>query len=629
LLQLNLPKTLFELPCVLIILKFKDHKKKIQIIKKLTILILNRIIHFLIFFALNYSLPTSIQATNLKYEFRGTWIATVKNIDWPSKPGLPVENQKSEIKSLFISLHNSGINAVFFHVRTECDAFYPSDIEPWSFWLTGEQAKPPQPFYDPLKYAIKLARERGMEFHAWFNPFRVKADTKGYNPDSSYISYQKPEWIIQSGKYKFLNPGIREAREYVKNVVLDVLQRYDVDGIHFDDYFYPYSGLTDEDIEVFKIYNRKFENIEDWRRDNVNVFVRDIYESIKKIKPYVKFGISPFGIWKDGVPEGITGLSAFHKIYCDAVYWLNEKIVDYLVPQVYWRIEGPQDYISLSNWWSEQSNNRNIYIGHALYKMDRKEDVWNLKNITDQVHFNQSNSDLKGSVFFRAKDIQKNLKGIADSLQYKYYNTPTIIPPMTWIDSIAPLLFPFNLKALPSANGSFLIWENPFFAIPENEIKYNAVYRFKNDSGVEILNGKNILDILPSSQSFFVDTTGNPGTEYTYTVTAMDRLYNESEISNVAKIKFSQLEIIRKKTTENKLYNLDSSSARINFSITKKEIVNLSLFNQNGEIISNLLNEELQAGTYSVLLKSNLNSGKYFYKLTTQSFSDMKSFIIK
>jgi len=590
---------------------------------------LKRIIHLILLFRLLYFLPIGLQASNPKHEFRGAWIATIKNIDWPSEAGLSVEQQKLELRSLFKSLHLAGINAVFFQIRTECDAFYASEIEPWSYWLTGDQAKPPYPFYDPLHYAIKLARERGMEFHTWFNPFRVKADTAGYVPDSTHISFRKPEWIIQSGKYKFLNPGIREAREYVNNVVLDVLQRYDVDGIHFDDYFYPYSGVTDEDIETFKIYNRGFENIENWRRDNVNIFVRDIYESIKQIKPYVKFGISPFGIWKDGVPDGITGFSAYHNIYCDAVYWLNEKIVDYIVPQVYWRIEGPQDYIILSSWWAEQSNNRNIYIGHALYKMDRKDDVWESTNIAEQINFNQKNNEISGSVFFRTKDIQNNLRGITDSLKSKYYNKPALIPKMTWIDSVPPLLYPFNLRAFPCIIGTFLIWENPIFSNTKDKIKYNVVYRFESDSVIDISSSKNILSVLSASQSLFVDTTGIPGMEYAYVVTALDRMYNESEVSNSAKVKFSQLEIIGKIATENKLYELDSGNTSIKFSIIDKEILNLSLFNQNGEKVSNLLNEELQSGTYKILLNFKLTSGKYFYKLTTQSFSDMKSFIKK
>ncbi len=563
-----------------------------------------------------------------KRDFRGAWIATVKNIDWPSEPGLSVDLQKLELKQLFNSLHQAGINAVLFQVRTESDALYQSQLEPWSYWLTGEQAKPPQPLYDPLEYAIKLARQRGMEIHAWFNPFRVKADTAGYEPDSSHISFQRPQWIIQSEKYKFLNPGIPEAREYVKEVVLEVVKNYDIDGIHFDDYFYPYGGMIDKDVETFKNHSREFSNIEDWRRDNVNIFVRDMYNSIKQSKPYVKFGISPFGIWKNGVPEGISGFSSYHQIYCDAVYWVQEKIVDYIVPQLYWQIGGKQDYIKLANWWTEQTKNRHVYIGHALYKMEREKDPWIADDITDQIRFNHQNNQINGSIYFRAKDIQNNLKSIADSMQQKDYKTPALIPKMAWIDSIPSPLFPFNLRAIPSANGTFIIWDNPKLISIENEIKYNVVYRFIKDSTISISDDKNILAILPSSQSSFIDTTGIPGTEYKYIVSLLDRSHNESELSNITYAKFSQLEILDNIVIANELFEFDLKNSRIKFSIIENEIVNLTLFNQNGDKIFNLLNEELEPGNYGLKLNLNkLQPNKYFYKITTPTFSDMQSFI--
>ena len=518
-------------------------------------------------------------------------------------------------------------------MRTECDAFYPSEIEPWSYWLTGEQGKAPEFNYDPLEHAIKLSKQRGMEFHAWFNPFRAKADTSGYVNDSTHISNRKPEWIIQSAKYKFLNPGIPNVREYVKKVVLDVVSRYDIDGVHFDDYFYPYGGVRDEDFDTYKNYSRNFSNINEWRRDNVNIFIRDIYNSIKQIKPYVKFGISPFGIWKNGVPEGIKGFSAYNNIYCDAVYWLNEEIVDYIAPQLYWKIGGEQDYIKLSNWWAEQTKNRDVYIGHALYKMEDERELWRSGDITEQIKLNQQSRHVKGSIFFRAKDIQNNLNGIADSLQQKYYKIPALIPEMKWIDSTPPPLFPFNLVALPSSQGIYLRWENPKFTFSKDKIKRNVLYRFETD----IESGKSkeaiILSIMPASQKFFVDTTGIPGVTYTYLATALDGIYNESEESNRATATYSQLEILTSNAAENILFDLDSMSidnkTRVKFSVIKNELTNVSLFNHNGEKISNLLNEELKPGTYSVKLNTeNLQTGRYFYKLTTPSFSDMKSFVI-
>jgi uncharacterized lipoprotein YddW (UPF0748 family) len=571
-------------------------------------------------------------SSNLKREFRGAWVATVKNIDWPSAPGLPAEIQKSELRQLFNSLHETGINAVIFQIRTECDALYPSQMEPWSYWISGKQGKPPDALYDPLYYAINLAKQRGMEFHAWINPFRVKTDSATYIPGSTYIWYSHPEWIIQSGKYKFLNPGIPEVRDYVKQVVLDVVKRYDINGIQFDDYFYPYSGITTEDIDTFTSYSRGFSSIDDWRRDNVNIFVREIYSGIKQLKPYVKFGISPFGIWKNDIPQGISGLSAFHSIYCDAVYWLQENIVDYIAPQIYWQIGGDQDYVKLSNWWVEKSSDRQLYIGQALYKMDRETDPWEAKDITEQINFNQNNENIKGSIFFRSTYLQNNLNGIADSLKYKYFNTPALIPKMTWIDSIPPPLFPFNLIALPSLKGMYLRWENPKFKDPTDQVKYNVVYKIESNLEIDMNDAQNILAILPASQSFFIDTTGRSGIEYTYLVTALDRLYNESEVSNTAGEKYSRLELINSKASANKLFDMESGSitnhTKIKFSLEKTEMVSLSLFNQNGEKILNLINEELNHGTYVVRLNyENLQTGQYHYKLTTALFSDMKSFV--
>lgn len=578
------------------------------------------IILFLILYSFVYS--------QVKRELRGAWIATIKNIDWPSAPGLSAQEQKSELTKLFKSLHQAGINAVFFQIRTECDALYPSEIEPWSYWLTGKQSIPQKPFYDPLKFAIKLARKNGMEFHAWINPFRVKADTAGYQPDLLHVSFQRKDWVLQSGKYKFLNPGIPEVRGYVKQIVLDVVNRYDVDGIHFDDYFYPYSGITNQDSETFQNNNRGFENIADWRRDNVNIFIRDIYENIKKTKPYIKFGISPFGIWKDGEPQGIKGFSAYHKIYSDAVYWLQEKIVDYIVPQIYWKTGGDQDYRTLANWWAQQPCNRQLFIGHALYKMDKLIAGWKTKDITEQIDYNQKNQNINGSIFFRAKDIQQNLNFIADSLKQKYYKNPALVPRVTWIDSIAPPLFPFNLRAIPSAAGTFLMWENPEFENNEDKISYNVVYRFGKEKEIDITNGENVLSIISSNESFYIDTSGVPGVEYKYVVTGLDRLFNEGDISNTAAAKYSQLEIVSDIAHHFHLFEYDTLKNNIKFSIAENDIVKISIFNQNGDKLYNLVNENLTIGLYNVKVNySALKSGKYYFKITTPKFSEMKSFL--
>jgi len=572
----------------------------------------------------------SVISFGQKREFRGAWVATVKNIDWPSSCESSVEVQKKELVDLLNVLQDIGINAILFQVRAECDAFYDSKSEPWSNWLTGKQGRAPDPYFDPLEFITKEAHKRSMELHAWLNPFRAVADTAGYTPDSMHISNTRPDWIIKSGKYKFLNPGLEEVRQYTNSIVMDVVRRYEVDGIHFDDYFYPYTGMTDEDLPVFKKYPRGFNNIEDWRRDNVNLFVSAVYNSIKSIKPFIKFGISPFGIWKDGVPAGITGLSSYHKIYCDALYWLENEIVDYIAPQLYWKIGGPQDYVKLSDWWAENLNEKHMYAGHALYKMINRNNSWNADEIANQIRLNHNSSNIHGSVFFRSIDIVNNVKGIGDTLKTNVYKHKTLIPKMTWIDSIPPL-FPYNLSAFACGDGTYLHWQNPVSAIDRDEAKYIVLYRFDLDE-IEINDPKNIIEIIPAYQNSYIDTLGIQGTEYKYLVTALDKMQNESAISNIVNIKFSQIELYPgEKPIEAKLINVDSISAqghvRIRFSICNKEWVRLTVFDDSGNKVAVIVDEELLPGNYGARFKpTNKNTTKYHCNISTPTFSDMKSF---
>ncbi len=573
----------------------------------------------------------NLNGSNPKREFRGAWIATVKNIDWPSSPATSVEEQKKELIEILNVLHDIGINAVLFQVRSECDAFYDSRIEPWSYWLTGEQGKAPEPYYDPLAFIIEQAHKRGMELHAWFNPYRAVDDTFHYKPDSAHISLIHPEWTIQIGKFKFLNPGLNQVRNYTISVVMDVVRRYEIDGVHFDDYFYPYSGITDEDLTTFEKYPRGINNIKDWRRDNVNLFIRSVNDSIKSIKPHIKFGVSPFGIWKDGTPAGIVGMSSYHEIYCDATYWLKNHIVDYIAPQIYWEIGGPQDYKKLSSWWSSNAKDRHVYIGHALYKMLKEKNPWPANEIANQIKINRENFKIDGSIFFRTVDILNNVKGIKDTLDIHYYSHHALIPTMNWLDSIPPL-FPFNLMAFSCGDGTYLRWQNPVPAIDGDKAKYIVVYRYKTDEEINLKNSKNIIDIISAMHSVYIDSSGVPGENYKYLVTALDKAQNESNISNIAEARFSEIIAYSGKLpTKTQLFDLDTISVfnnqRIKFSISQKERVKLTLFDQNGKVVSNFLEEEMLPGLYGAKLKLNeYKNSKYYYKLTTPAFSEMKSF---
>ena len=262
----------------------------------------------------------------LKREFRGAWIASVTNLDWPTSPGASPEAQRAELVTLLDDLQSYGINAVVFQIRPECDALYDSPLEPWSYYLTGRQGAAPAPYYDPLRFAIEEAHKRGMELHAWFNPYRAVRLVGSFPLSNKHVSLQHPDWLITIGSFRFLELGLPMVRDYVTRVVMDVVRRYDMDGIHFDDYFYPYppNGIANEDQKTFQQYSRGIANIKDWRRDNVHQLIKGLHDSLQVVKPSLKFGMSPFGIWKNGVPSGIIGLFAYDEIYCDAITWLEQ-----------------------------------------------------------------------------------------------------------------------------------------------------------------------------------------------------------------------------------------------------------------------------------------------------------------
>ena len=337
-----------------------------------------------------------------KHEFRGVWIATVFGLDWPVR-GAPPEQQKETLTLILDRLRDAGINAVFFQVRAESDAMYESSIEPWSYWLTGKQGRAPAPIYDPLAFAVKEAHERGMELHAWFNPFRANRGGD-YATAENHVANRHPEWVLTVGSVRILDPGKAAVRDYVTSVVMDVVRRYDIDGVHFDDYFYPYppNQISAQDAATFDEESRGFTSLFDWRRDNVNIFVAQVGDSIRAVKPHVSFGISPFGIWRNGVPPGIVGLDAYNVIFADALAWIEAKSIDYLVPQLYWPFGGAQDYATLAPWWADKIGELHLYTGNALYRAERATNpnaLFSPDEIPEQIRFNRG---YLGNFGFRA-----------------------------------------------------------------------------------------------------------------------------------------------------------------------------------------------------------------------------------
>lgn len=305
---------------------------------------------------------TKVEAIYPKREFRAAWVATIENIDWPSKKTLSSFKQKEEFLQILDVHKKVGINAVFVQVRSASDAFYAKSTEPWSEWLSGTQGKAPDPYYDPMNFMIEEAHSRNLEFHAWLNLNRgTHKNPKSITND--HITKKKPEWFVSYGGYKLYNFGIPEVREYIKDLVVNMVKTYDVDGIHFDDYFYPYAiaGETFNDAATFKKFGKGFDNIADWRRQNINLLIKDISDAISVEKKWVKFGISPFGVWrnasvdKKGSPtEG--GQTSYDNLYADTRKWAQFGWIDYIAPQVYFAFQHPKvPYLPLVNWWGEKS----------------------------------------------------------------------------------------------------------------------------------------------------------------------------------------------------------------------------------------------------------------------------------
>jgi uncharacterized lipoprotein YddW (UPF0748 family) len=473
-----------------------------------------------------------------KREFRAAWVATVTNLDWPTTPGADPQVQKNQLITMLDQLKANGISAVVFQVRPECDALYQSSLEPWSYWLTGQQGRAPNPFYDPLEFAVAEAHKRGMELHAWFNPYRAERSVGNYTLASNHVVVQHPDWVIQIGTLKFLDPGLPLVREFDARVITDVVRRYDVDGIHMDDYFYPYppNQITNQDAGTFSSYPRGFTNVADWRRDNVNLLIQMIHDSVQAVKPHVKIGMSPFGIWKSGTPSGIVGMSSYSEIYCDPIAWLQKQTIDYLTPQLYWAIGGGQDYSRLMPWWADSTAayGRHFYPGKAAYRISS----WSASEMPNQLRLDRANPKVGGTVFFRANNgINDNLRGFADSLKGNLYQYPALHPVMAWKDTIAPYP-PRGIRyATLYPGGPFAIqWDLPIARANDDTACRYAIYRFDHSpSAAELADPRNLASI-EGRRYVIPQLASSGGKPIYYTVTALDRNYNESDTSRVLRI---------------------------------------------------------------------------------------------
>ena len=376
-----------------------------------------------------------------QYEFRGVWIATVDNIDWPQKGAYTVYSQKSEFIRQLDQHKRNGMNAVVVQVRPSADAFYPSSLEPWSQWLTGVQGRSPSPYYDPLQFMIEETHKRGMEFHAWLNPYRANFNISSASIAPNHITRIHPDWFLTYGGKKYFDPSNKDGQQHVVAVVRDIVKRYDIDAIHMDDYFYPYriAGKEFPDAASYIRSGSKLSK-DDWRRSNVDSIIEKLNAVIKVEKPFCKFGISPFGVWrnKDKDAEGSNtkaGQTNYDDLYADILLWMKKGWVDYVAPQLYWEIGHKlADYEELIDWWSRHSYGCHIYIGHGIYRAFEKGMAWkNPNELPNQIKMLRQYPSVQGSIYFSSKSFDRNPNGWNDSLQNNYYKVPALIPEMDWL----------------------------------------------------------------------------------------------------------------------------------------------------------------------------------------------------
>lgn len=474
-----------------------------------------------------------------KREFRGAWIQAVNG----QFQGLGRDAMQQTLRQQLDVLQQDGVNAIIFQVRPECDALYESKIEPWSRYLTGQQGVAPQPYWDPLAWMVAECHKRGMELHAWINPYRAK--TKGTTQlAANHVAMQHPYRVFSYDGLLILNPALKENRDFICQVAADIVSRYDIDGFHIDDYFYPYpvSGVPIPDEAYYRADPRGFKTIGDWRRDNVNVFVKQLYETIHKTKPWVKFGVSPFGIYRNQRSDpqngsATNGLQNYDDLYADVLLWVNNGWVDYTVPQIYWQIgHTSADYETLIKWWDKYASARPLFIGEDVERTAKYADPQNANSnqLPAKHRLHQQSRHVVGTVLWYAKAVVDNVGGIGDALRTSYWCYPALQPLMPFIDNKAPK-HPRKVKVVwTDSDGPVLFWQAPKGKHWGDVAAKYVVYCFANGESVNLNDPSKIVAITTDTYCRLPYKGGQQ--KYTYVVTALDRLANESK-GKKAKVK--------------------------------------------------------------------------------------------
>ena len=470
-----------------------------------------------------------------KRELRAVWVTTLANLDWPSSARLSPRSQQLEFIRLLEEMQGLGMNAIMVQVRPAGDAFYPSKLAPWSQYLTGKQGQAPEPFYDPLDFMIRECHARNIEFHAWFNPFRALSHKKFSSVAASNPLNFHSDWFFEYGDSKYFDPGHPKAREHIIKVIMEVVENYDIDGVHLDDYFYPYprAGEPLPDGKNWKTYGSGYRDKASWRRHNVDDFIATLSDSIFLEKQWVKFGVSPFGVWRNQEqdPKGsptVRALSGYDELFADARKWLELGWVDYLAPQLYWSIGSRRaSFSKLLNWWGEVAPHRHLYIGHAVYLMQQNPaPSWaSASEFMKQVDLCRSTENASGNIWFRASTLMSNTNNLRKKLCDSYYNYHALPPTMPWLDSIPPNR-PRSFWAQATEDGVFMEWRQPTPASDLDVARYYLIYRFMSAENPDFEDPRNIVGV--SQETKFTDLDVEAGKRYFYAVTAVDRMHNES-----------------------------------------------------------------------------------------------------
>jgi len=510
-------------------------------------------------FTISRSASAPVVSVVPKREFRAAWVATVLNIDWPSKAGLDSDTQKKEFLSIADTIKANNMNAVIVQVKPAADSFFPSEYSPWSEYLTGTQGKAPSPYYDPLEFMIEAAHQRNIEFHAWVNPFRItqKGVSDMNKLAENHPARAHPEWVVSYGGQLFFNPGVPEARAFIVKSIIEIVTKYDVDAIHMDDYFYPYpvSGESFDDSAQYKKYGAG-KTLDEFRRANVDNLVRTLSAQIKRVKPYVKFGISPFGVWrnKSTDPTGSdtkAGIENYDSLYADTRLWIKNGWIDYIMPQIYWDFNEPAaPYENVLKFWVNEiklNKNVHLYTGNASYKVGTKSASggWlELGELPAQINRNRREASVMGSAFYNMTSVSDNPLGVMTKIKNEQYRYPALVPHMPWMMSAAQQAASQAVPQMPAVRLAASV-KSVRITITDTspaeltgtggEVRYYVIYRVDNSRGLSrasvISNPANILDIVAKggrTRINYTDRKAKIGDNYTYYITSVNRLHGES-----------------------------------------------------------------------------------------------------